>query len=205
MDACDRRGHDDSVKSHLASRHLRFNCRTAQVIERRSSKAIPSVTPGHTPEISRLVLPELCLARHPHSMRGRREDRMPTAPAASCVKVKNTRVIHHRYAEAFRPSLRNGLNGLLRALPGDRALLPPCPRVMRRHHHELSASVGAPGPHGFAVRKTSFVRIRERMLRNLAAIAARLRVRDDRETPLCMRRDARQMQLIWGKEEARYF
>jgi hypothetical protein len=77
--------------------------------------------------------------------------------------------------------------------------------VMRTHIHQLDASVGAPGPHGFTVRKTSFVRIQKRMLRNLAATAARLHVRDDRETPLYMRRDARQMKLIWQKEKAGYF
>src|SRR5712675_281068 len=38
---------------------------------------------------------------------------------------------------------------LIRALPGDRALLPPS-SVDRTH--ELSASVGAPEPHDFAVR-----------------------------------------------------
>src|SRR6202040_1277839 len=38
--------------------------------------------------------------------------------------------------------------GLLRALPGDRAFLPPSPL---RTSQELDASVGAPGPHGFAV------------------------------------------------------
>jgi hypothetical protein len=50
--------------------------------------------------------------------------------------------------------------GLLRALPGDRAFLPPSPArcardincLMRGHHHELDASVGASGPHDFAVR-----------------------------------------------------
>src|ERR1700743_2670721 len=76
---------------------------------------------------------------------------------------------------------------------------------MRRHHLELSASVGAPGPHGFAVRKTSFVRILRGMLRCPAATPSRLHVRDDREAPLCMRRDARQMKLIWGEGEAGYF
>jgi len=40
---------------------------------------------------------------------------------------------------------------LLRALPGDRAFLPPSsPRSFASR--ELDASVGAPGPHGFAVR-----------------------------------------------------
>jgi len=35
---------------------------------------------------------------------------------------------HHRFTGVSRPSLRNGFNGLLRALPGDRALLPPSSR-----------------------------------------------------------------------------
>jgi hypothetical protein len=43
------------------------------------------------------------------------------------------------------------------------------------------------------------------MLRCLAATATHLYVRDDREASLFMRRDARQMKLIWVKEEARYF
>jgi hypothetical protein len=34
---------------------------------------------------------------------------------------------HHRFTGPNRLSLRNGFNGLLRALPGDRALLPPSP------------------------------------------------------------------------------
>ena len=41
--------------------------------------------------------------------------------------------------------------GLLRALPGDRACLPPSPpRSLLRE--SLNASIGAPGPHDFAVR-----------------------------------------------------
>ena len=32
---------------------------------------------------------------------------------------------HHRWCRIIRPSLRNGFNGLYRALPGDLALLPP--------------------------------------------------------------------------------
>jgi hypothetical protein len=32
---------------------------------------------------------------------------------------------HHRFTGIPRPSLRNGFNGLYRALPGDRAFLPP--------------------------------------------------------------------------------
>ena len=35
---------------------------------------------------------------------------------------------HHRFGRITRHSLRDGFNGVLRALPGDRAFLPPSPR-----------------------------------------------------------------------------
>src|ERR1700730_13755467 len=47
------------------------------------------------------------------------------APAAARGVVVSTRVSHHEYAGNTRHSLRNGFNGFLRALPGDRACLPP--------------------------------------------------------------------------------
>jgi hypothetical protein len=56
--------------------------------------------------------------------RGHRECRVPVAPAASC---KKTRVVATGTPGSTRHSLRNGLNGFLRALLGDRALLPPSP------------------------------------------------------------------------------
>src|ERR1700731_48964 len=37
---------------------------------------------------------------------------------------------HTGSAEAIRHSLRNGFNGLFRALPGDRAFLPPSPALL---------------------------------------------------------------------------
>jgi hypothetical protein len=68
-------------------------------------------------------------------------------------RVRNEKAherIHHRFAGLSRRFLRNGFNGLFRALPGDRAFLPPSPAGKSRR---LDASVGAPGPHGFAVRE----------------------------------------------------
>ena len=76
-------------------------------------------------------------------------------PGAQCARsracsVVNTRVSHHGHTGNTRHSPRNGFNGFLRALPGDRALLPPSPaKVVFR---KLDASVGASGPHDFAVR-----------------------------------------------------
>src|SRR3977135_2161406 len=53
---------------------------------------------------------------------------MPVAPAASCalVVVERTRVTTSTPESPGIPA-RNGFNGFLRALPGDRALLPPSP------------------------------------------------------------------------------
>jgi hypothetical protein len=90
--------------------------------------------------------------------RGRRESRMPIAPAV--VRTKGARVDHrlNRIAPAFPARM---VYGLLRALPGDRLA---CHRRLRglTIHPEpgwagcisarLDASTGAPGPHDFAVR-----------------------------------------------------
>src|SRR5882724_2114748 len=62
--------------------------------------------------------------------------------------MENTRVSHHRFAEIIRPSLRNGFNGFLRTLPGDRACLSPSPAdnsadltpASRRQDHTTSPS-----------------------------------------------------------------
>src|SRR5450432_794860 len=80
--------------------------------------------------------------------RGCRECQMREAPVAACA-VKKHRRQQLQVRRISRHSLRNGFNGFLRALLGDRAFLPPS-LVVRIH--ELSASVGAPGPRDFAVR-----------------------------------------------------
>jgi hypothetical protein len=69
-----------------------------------------------------------------------------------------------------------------------------------RHHRQLDASVGASGPHGFAVREVSA----------LVSSATRVhrippRVRDDRDTPLVWDETAKDMQVIWGGRESKYF
>jgi hypothetical protein len=62
------------------------------------------------------------------ALRGRGERRVPVAPAASCamIVVERTRVTTSTPESPGIPA-RNGFNGFLRALPGDRALLPPSP------------------------------------------------------------------------------
>ena len=62
------------------------------------------------------------------AQRGRGERRMPVAPAASCALGSGrTHTSNNEYPESPGVPARNGFNGFLRALPGDRALLPPSP------------------------------------------------------------------------------
>src|SRR5258707_127757 len=80
-------------------------------------------------------------------------------PGARCARsracsVVNTRVSHHGHTGITRHSPRNGFNGLLRALPGDRAFLPPSPLrslllknltpASGRQDHTPSPSASAP-------------------------------------------------------------
>src|SRR6266849_8974111 len=121
--------------------------------------------------------------------RGRREGRVPTAPMVR-VQQKSTRQ-NHRYRRIIRPSLRNGFNGFLRALPGDHCLVATVARETRERLHDLSACVGAPEPHDFAVR-CSIIRPRKKLRLTLPRPSHPIpNVRDDREPPLYGERDER--------------
>ena len=78
--------------------------------------------------ISRRDTPEFVQENIRRPQKGRGECRVPSAPAAARVVVVNTRVSHHGYTGSPGVPARGGVNGFLRALPGDRALLSPSPR-----------------------------------------------------------------------------
>jgi hypothetical protein len=65
---------------------------------------------------------------------------------------------------------------------------------------ELDASVGASGPHGFAVRKQCHSSFDIARVHRIPS-----RVRDDREPPLWWDETARFMQVIWVRSEGRIF
>jgi hypothetical protein len=109
--------------------------------------------------------------------RGRRESRVRAAPAVSCaLRIAKNAHEHTGSAETLRPSLRNGFTAY--------SVLSPvsglsCHRRRRDTSRQLSASVAAPGPHGFAVRdalRSSFA--------SFASTASHRAFRDDREAPL---------------------
>src|SRR6266850_7069805 len=83
-----------------------------------------AMTSKHTFAISRRDAPEvLCLSL---ALRGRGERRMPVAPAASCALcIGRTHTSNNEYTGITRRSRTQWFYDLFRALPGDRALLPP--------------------------------------------------------------------------------
>jgi hypothetical protein len=138
---------------------------------------------------------------------------MPAAPAVSCamIVVERTRVTTSTPESPGIPA-RNGFTTYF-ALSSVTGLF--CHRRLRtnvvsearlgRHNiRELDASVGASGPHDFAVRcnisrpraghRSQVLRpaLRSHRAQDAAASTApRAYVRDDRETPLCVGRDAK--------------
>jgi hypothetical protein len=112
--------------------------------------------------------------------------------------VVSTRVSHHGHTGNTRHSPRNGFNGLYRALPGDRALLPPS--LLRslllknlapasgRQDHTILPSASAPP-----------------VLRRHCVHRIPPHVRDVRETPLWRSGTVANIRLILGSEKAKYF
>jgi len=79
--------------------------------------------------------------------------------------------------------------GLYRALPSDRAFLPLS--LAETGFRQLDASIGASGPHGFAVRINA---VRQRRIR---VHRIPLHVRDDRERPSERNGTVGVLHLIW--------
>src|SRR5229473_3601939 len=143
------------------------------------------------------------LERRPPSekQRGRRECRMRVAPVAACAAKKHRRQ-QPQVHRISRHSPRNGFNGFLRALPGDRALLPPSSAdrsanltpASGRQDHTTSPSA-----------KASFVRAHFARLTLPRPSHPAPNVRDDREAPLLWARDGRVLEVIWGARKQKYF
>jgi hypothetical protein len=72
--------------------------------------------------------------------------------------------------------------------------------MMRSIITDLTPTIEASGPYDFAVRKAALSSSAQ-----LVSIASQPYVRDDRETPLCVGRDASDMQVIWHRRESKCF
>jgi hypothetical protein len=131
--------------------------------------------------------------------KGRGECRVPIAPAASCAKCrKHTSVVTTVAPGSPGIPARDGFNSLFRALPGDRACLPPSLA-------DLSSANLTPASGRQDHTTSPFARPALSSAAPLASIASPPYVRDDRETPLCVGRDASDVEVIWVKREREYF
>jgi len=170
------------------------------------------INSGYDFAISRRGAPELCIYLPPHGGRG--ECRVPAAPAASCALcIGRKHTSNNEYTGTAGIPARNGFNGLCRALPGDRALLPPSSRgyparphpvgptclpqdltpASGRQDHTILPSAATSLVSGLFDRSQVFrLALQSHRPQDAAAsTASRPYVRDDRETPLCVGRDAK--------------
>jgi hypothetical protein len=121
-------------------------------------------------------------ARALHDVRPLSRQRAQGKPGADCTHgpraVKKARGRTTGEPEQHRLSLRSGLQLTSRS-PRRPGFLATFIGAMREHHRQLDASVGASGPHDFAVRK-----IRRSSCADLASTASHRNVRDVRTSPL---------------------
>src|SRR4051794_19801337 len=124
------------LRSHLslrapAKQSMARHRRIEDGLLRRFTPRNDAVGFSHTLLRSRGVkTPELCPTTPPREGAGNAGCALH--PQSRVQKVKSTRGSHHRFTGATRHSPRNGFNGFLRDLPGDRALLSPSSCVYRK-------------------------------------------------------------------------
>ena len=107
---------------------------------------------GNSFAFPRRDAPELCRNRSPRKTEGVGNAECPLHPQPRVQSVESTRVSHHRFAGTPGIPARNGFNGFLRALPGDRACLSPSSALLladltpasRRQDHTTWPSASAP-------------------------------------------------------------
>jgi hypothetical protein len=96
----------------------------------RGAAVVCAMTPRaiHTPPRSRGAMrPSAAGTFRPEIIEGAGKAGCPLHPQPRMQNKKAYERSHHRFTGVTRPSPRNGFNGLLRDLLGDRALLPPSP------------------------------------------------------------------------------
>jgi hypothetical protein len=145
---------------------------------------------------SRHESPEFCKFICPNKTKGAGKTGCALHPRSRVQSVERDAHEHTGSAEAVRPSLRNGFNGFLRALPGDRLVVTVACGLTRT----LDASAGASGPHDFAVRKQ-----RASSSRAFASTASHPDVRDDGQRPLVRDETALNKPVIWVERKRKYF
>ena len=132
----------------------------------------------HISAISRRRSRPSCCCLWPSKERGRREGRVPTAPMVRVQQKARGRTTGTGGSSGLPCAM---VLRLIRALPGDHSLVATV--ASQIVSARLSACVGAPGPHDFAVR-TNAARRAIIALGDVRPSHPVPNVRDDREPPL---------------------
>ena len=184
--------------SRFCSASFRGACHRAAL--RADPLAHAALRPGHVPPHSRGAMrPSAACIFVPRKTEGAGNAGCPSHPQPRMQNKKAYERRHHRFAGFTQHSLRNGFNGFLRALLGDRAFLPPSfsrewlPR-------KLDASVGASGPHDFAVRISATRQARSHVHRIPFPTSVTIAIR-----PSFGDGTAADVEVIWVKNEQEYF
>ena len=143
----------------------------------------------HTPPHSRdAIRPSLCKFVRTLQIRGRREDRVHAAPAVSCANCTKKRTRAYRFSGGIPAFPAQWFYGLLRALPGDRAFLPPSSLRSVCFSKNLTPASGrqnhTTSPYANAPFVCALARAQHLRVHRIPPY-----VRDDHDTPLLVRRD----------------
>ena len=152
---------------------------------------------------------------------------MPVAPAVSCALGSGGKhTSNNEYTGITRHPRTQWFYGLCRALPGDRAFLPPSsrgyvlskpgwadatpqhltPASGRQDHTILPSAKSVSRQRAVDRSQISRSTLRSHRAQNAAASTASApRVRDDRDTPLWWGGMRKVLDLIWGEWEQKYF
>jgi hypothetical protein len=185
----------------------------------------PQTNSRHMFAISQRDAPEFCIYLSPYGGRG--ECRVPTAPAASCALcIGRTHTSNNEYTGIARHSRTQWFYGLCRALPGDRAVLPPslaesaaCPRPVgpTSHSANLTPASGRqdhtilPSANNIsrqrAVDRSQVFRpaLRSRRAQNAAASIASLPAFVTMANAPLWGGTRKVLDVIWGEWEQKYF
>src|SRR5665213_1747452 len=138
-----------------------------------------------------MILPEVCqFVPPPRKQRAQGRPGARCTRGLVCIDAQEMRTRAYRFSGGSPAFPAQWFYGLFRALPGDRAFLPPLLAVIsanvtpasRRQDHTTS-----PYASGTLVNVPS------------ASTASRPAFRDDREPPLLVGRDGRNIQVTWRK------
>jgi hypothetical protein len=111
-----------------------------------------AMTWKHTRSFSRRVSPELLQIHCPSANRGRRESRVPTAPAVSCAKSAHCRLHTSIQVQPKHPDFPRATALRLTSCSPRWSGLVVTVIPEKLASQELDASIAASGPHDFAVR-----------------------------------------------------